>query len=272
VGKVVDTDAAWRAFGRSEPYWAVWADRRFRRKTISDADRKAFFESGTVHVRKVLRTIDTKVVPGFAPTRALDFGCGVGRVTIPLAEVCDQVIGVDVSAAMLAEARQSSREVSNIVYMTANDDLSEVEASFDLVHSYIVLQHIEPQRGMRIMITLLDRVSQGGIGVLHLTYATEGSRLRRVYGKLRERVPGLFQLANLLRGRPLFEPVMRMFDYDFPAVLLLFEQRGFAVRHIEPTQHGRHHGATIYAQKAQAQSFDDTPLGVLCPYEAPVVP
>jgi len=40
--------------------------------------------------------------------RALDFGCGLGRLTQPLAERFDEAVGVDIAASMIEGARRQS--------------------------------------------------------------------------------------------------------------------------------------------------------------------
>ena len=39
------------------------------------------------------------------PAVAVEFGCGVGRIVVPLAGRCERAIGVDIAAGMLEEAR-----------------------------------------------------------------------------------------------------------------------------------------------------------------------
>ena len=56
---------------------------------------------------------------------------------------------MDVSPSMLAEARRNceAHGVANVSLVPVRRQLSGAEGEFDLVHSYIVLQHIEIRRG-----------------------------------------------------------------------------------------------------------------------------
>ena len=53
--------------------------------------------------------ITRHVDPTFAPSRTLDFGCGVGRVAIPLARRFEHVVGLDVSPGMLTRAAEAAQ-------------------------------------------------------------------------------------------------------------------------------------------------------------------
>ena len=55
--------------------------------------------------------------------------------------------------------------------MESDDDLSKVTGTFDLIHSFIVLQHIATSRGEKIFRRMLSLLNEGGIGFLHFTYA-----------------------------------------------------------------------------------------------------
>ena len=65
----------------------------------------------------------------------LDLGCGIGRVAAALALRCGSVLGLDVSAGMVAEARVRLAGVPNVVVrQTAGQDLDMLAAgSLDLV-------------------------------------------------------------------------------------------------------------------------------------------
>jgi 2-polyprenyl-3-methyl-5-hydroxy-6-metoxy-1,4-benzoquinol methylase len=97
------------ALARKDSYWAVLTSERFRRGNLSDAAVRDFFESGVRNVEVVFDTVRRRLDADFTPRSVLDFGCGVGRVLLPLAERCDRVVGVDVSETMLAEAREHCR-------------------------------------------------------------------------------------------------------------------------------------------------------------------
>ena len=49
--------------------------------------------------------------------QALDFGCGVGRLTQALAEHFERVAGVDIAASMIARARQENRHGDRVRYV-----------------------------------------------------------------------------------------------------------------------------------------------------------
>src|SRR5262245_31636893 len=76
--------------------------------------------------------------------RALDFGCGVGRLTRALAARFESCVGVDVSPKMVDAARRLNDGVPNVEFVVNRDpDLRAfATGSFDLVYSSIVLQHL----------------------------------------------------------------------------------------------------------------------------------
>ncbi|MHB1267524.1 MAG: class I SAM-dependent methyltransferase [Acidithiobacillus ferriphilus] len=80
------------------------------RKNFSAEHKREFFASGVAHMEAVFSTVRRRMDAGFTVKRALYFGCGVGRLLIPLARVADEVTGVDVSDAMLEEVRKNCAE------------------------------------------------------------------------------------------------------------------------------------------------------------------
>jgi SAM-dependent methyltransferase len=93
--------------------------------------------------------------------RVADFGCGVGLVTALLAKLVGpegHVIGLDSSAAQLAQARQRMPACgTNIRFVEASAiDSGLPRASFDLVYCRFLLLHLpEPERALREMGALL---------------------------------------------------------------------------------------------------------------------
>jgi SAM-dependent methyltransferase len=237
--------ARWDRLARS-PYEAVLNDPRFRDPTL--AAREDFFRSGEAHVAQLLEAIRALVDPGFAPARALDFGCGVGRLVIPLSRHCGHVLGIDISPVMLAEARRNcvERGIANVDFLLSDEFMTGPAVEpVDLVHSFIVLQHVAPQVGERILVRLLAALRPGGIGALHVTYARDVSRLRKAVHHLRQRVPGVNALVNAVQGRLLGQPSVPMYEYDAGRVLALLARRGCATAHLGLTNHEGHQGAVF---------------------------
>ena len=234
------TDRDWEYFGKNDPYFGVLTHDGFKLGQLSADAKKEFFATGVRYVDAILTTVRERLEPAFQPTRALDFGCGVGRLVIPLAGVCTSVVGVDVSESMLAVAEENCREMGrpNVTFAKADDTLSGVSGSFDFVHSFIVFQHIPPERGVVIFRRLIGLLQDDGIGVLHFTYsyATTVSLRRRLLKAALESIPIGHGLLNLVRGRSFREPVMQMNEYDVNQLLRILQESDCHEIHLRFTE------------------------------------
>ena len=241
------TDRAWERFGRTEPYFGVLADRRYAGATLSEGDREAFFASGASHVDWVLGLIDSVAGP-VKFSRVLDFGCGVGRLVIPFALRAGCVVGSDISPAMLAEAQRnlSAAGVANARLVNAEEPL---DGQFDLVHSYIVFQHIPRARGWRIVEALIDRIAPGGCGALHFLCAIDAPLWWRIAYWARWYIPLVHPLANIVQGAPVGRPFMQMNVYPIASILDLLRRKGCGGIHVEKISDGRYASALFLFRK-----------------------
>jgi trans-aconitate methyltransferase len=153
------TDEVWKAYGRDDPYFGVLAHDEYTRKNLSAAQLEKFFISGEREVAKLMSSID-QVGLELRRETALDFGCGVGRLVIPLASRFKEVVGVDLSDGMLAEAEKNvkDKQLKNVAFFKELPDLH-----FDLLHSALVFQHINPTRGMKILLDCWSRLAPSGL-------------------------------------------------------------------------------------------------------------
>jgi SAM-dependent methyltransferase len=246
-----NTDRTWKKLGEIDPYFGVLSQPRFRAAATEGEIRREFFMSGEQHVERFFAIIRESLDPGFAPRRALDFGCGVGRVTIPLARRVAQVVGVDVSDSMLNEANKNCEEagVRNVTLLKSNDGLENLPGDFDFLHSFIVFQHIPARRGEMIFRQMLRRLADNGVGALHFTYAGRVPGWVRLVHGLCEIVPSAYGLVNLAKGRPFRYPFVEMNSYNVNQLILHLHEHGCHRVHLRFSEHGIHRGAVLFFKK-----------------------
>jgi SAM-dependent methyltransferase len=243
----------WRQFGNREPYFGVLASNEFLTENLSQAQFERFFQSGEAYVDSLMREIKDHTLLHRELDTALDFGCGVGRILIPLSTRFGRVVGLDVSPGMLEEAAGNAERFGrgNIELVLSDDSLFRMTSRFSLVHSYIVLQHIPKRRGQRIIYRLLDLVQPGGVAVLHMPYGSDLSPRQRCANWLGLRVPLASQTISILRGGKFDQPVMQMNVYNPSVVFGALEERGFTEAHVTFTSHGPYRGFTIMAYRSE---------------------
>ena len=159
----------WEEFARREPYFAVLTDARFLRERV---DLDEFYSTGEADIARLFADIVRYLGAPFAPRSALDFGCGVGRLTFALTRRVPEVVGCDASATMLRLAQSA---VPNATFTTELP-----RRAFDFVCSLIVFQHIPVSEGMPLVERLLASLDAGGVAALHFTFRRSGGALRRM--------------------------------------------------------------------------------------------
>lgn len=246
----------WDKFGKIAPYYSVLVAEEFKPANLSAENLAAFFDSGSEHVSRLLEMI-REFRPQFTPQTAVDFGCGVGRVTLALAKISSRVLAVDVSENMLEEAKKNCAKqgANNVTFMTTAEFLRSPDESADFVHSFIVLQHISSKTGYQLMEKLVSTLKEGGIGAIHVTFDDTRSRLRRLLSRVKAGVPGAAQLHNLLRRRPLNLPAMPMYSYRLDRVFRLLHDNGCRKVISHFTEHGKHLGLFLIFEKSSLQSW-----------------
>jgi ubiquinone/menaquinone biosynthesis C-methylase UbiE len=156
----------WWNLYRMRGYWDRCAKENARQHiAIHDWEsEERFHESGVRDIKKILSSRSITIDRG---ARILELGCGIGRLLKPLAlERGDvELYGVDVSAEMIRQGRERLRDFPNLHLHAMNGkDLALFgNEFFDLVFSYITLQHI-PRRYVKGLFKEVYRVlKQEGI-------------------------------------------------------------------------------------------------------------
>jgi SAM-dependent methyltransferase len=106
-----------------------------------DTDASEFWASGAESLDCTLEPFGLRIA---STDRVVEVGCGIGRMTRELAGRAAHVVGLDVSAEMIARARRELNALSNVELLEGNgSDLGGIaDASVDVVYSLIVFQHI----------------------------------------------------------------------------------------------------------------------------------
>lgn len=157
----------WESLGKLDPLWAILTDAG---KQFSQWDEEEFFATGRVYVEKLLATLEPLGRPASHET-ALDFGCGVGRLTRHLAPCFKSVVGLDASPSMIALATAKNTHLHNSKFILCTEPrLPFPNEAFDFVHTVIVLQHLPAQAALAYIREFLRVLRPGGMLVFQVPY------------------------------------------------------------------------------------------------------
>jgi SAM-dependent methyltransferase len=232
----------WEELASVDPLWAILTgpERRGGQWELAE-----FFDTGEAEISEVLKVADDLGEP-VRRERALDFGCGVGRLSRPLAERFRECVGIDIAEGMVNLARDLNDDLPNcrFVVNVAPDLALFDDDSFDFVYSALVLQHMpSPEMVEQYVGEFLRVLRPGGLAVFqalsHIPLALRLQPRRRVYAFLR--TLGLSEQLLLMRmkltparGLAVPEPRMRGFIEDHGGTVDLVQDFGgrAAIEHV----------------------------------------
>ena len=164
--KLDELQKHWDTYAKIDPLWAILTDTS---KKDGKWDVKEFFQTGTAHIESIFLYLESiKVSVG--RKRALDFGCGVGRLTQALCTIFDECVGIDIAPQMIELANQFNQHGNRCKYYVNNkSDLNLFQSdSFNFIYTWLVLQHIEPRYVKEYLKEFLRIISSGGVIVFQL--------------------------------------------------------------------------------------------------------
>jgi ubiquinone/menaquinone biosynthesis C-methylase UbiE len=193
---LLDLQQNWEGLAQSDPLWAICTDPGKRNRKWG---REEFFATGRREVATVLECVAECGVKIDHHSPALDFGCGVGRLTQALSAHFPECWGVDISPTMIRLAKEFSQDRQQCRFLLNHGAQMEELADnyFGFIYSSIVLQHIAPEYSRRYIVELVRVLRPGGVMVFQLPDKLRAGLLRRVQAKLALRS----RLRSLLAGR-----------------------------------------------------------------------
>lgn len=199
-------ERTWTELGEDDPLWAILSDPTMEGGGWSEHVPE-FFASGRREVEARLERLrDLGLEP--SSRAALDFGCGVGRLTRALAQHFEEVHGVDIAATMLTEA-VARGDRGCVYHHNPRPDLALFPAGrFSLVYSRLVLQHMARTLMEGYLREFVRVIEPGGVIVVQIPEHRRGASrlLAPLAGALRNRsgdVPakGRIEMHGLPRSR-----------------------------------------------------------------------
>jgi SAM-dependent methyltransferase len=130
----------WNDRAREDPHYYV----AFGRREQDDAEFLATAADVVRAMRGELKRLRPPGHPSSHALKALEIGCGPGRLMLPLSSEFAEIHGIDISDEMIRLAAERLRGIPHAhVYHTEKSDLSMfADSAFDFVYSYAVFQHI----------------------------------------------------------------------------------------------------------------------------------
>jgi SAM-dependent methyltransferase len=156
----------WDAHAERDPLWAILSEAG---KEERKWDVARFFMTGVNEVKLTFYELESQGVD-VKNGSALDFGCGVGRITQALVPRFERVVGVDVSPRMIDTASALNRFPDRAFYTW--NDAAHLERfsddTFDFIYTNLVLQHIVPEVTLAYLRDFLRILRPAGILVFQL--------------------------------------------------------------------------------------------------------
>jgi SAM-dependent methyltransferase len=186
----------WDLHARRDPLWAVLSDdaKKHRGWTL-----QAFMATGEREMSLLfyqLAELGIHVRRG----KALDFGCGVGRLTQAMARRFNRVVGLDISPRMIEIARQLNQYHGHVDYLVHDTpDLSTFDVPFDFIYSNVVLQHIPAGLTAQYLRAFCGALNPDGLLVFQLP-SHRAEKAARVPGPMAD---SAYRAAISVAGEPL---------------------------------------------------------------------
>jgi len=188
----------WTLLGMTKPHWSVLSADDFLPEHMAQ-HAPSFYATGRADLGSLLQTLDRYGrTPGQFPS-LVEFGCGVGRVTLHLSRYFDHVTAVDISASHLAHCSQYLQRngATNATPALSRPPDYGMAQPFDLWFSYLVLQHNPPPIMSAVLQRALTLLNAGGLAIFQVLTYGKGYRFKAADYLARPRVPGGIELHCL---------------------------------------------------------------------------
>ena len=164
--KIKKLQRNWNEFGETDPLWAILT---CPEKKGNKWEIEEFFKAGVEEIRVIVNYLEQSGIH-ISKKKALDFGCGVGRLTQALANYFDLVYGVDIAPSMIELAEKYNKYGKKCRYfLNEVDDLTMFsDNNFDFIYTNLVLQHMKPRYSKKYIEEFLRILTPKGLLVFQI--------------------------------------------------------------------------------------------------------
>ena len=150
----------WESLAERDALFAILTDHR---RVGGKWDVDEFMATGEMEIETVMQHLSSiRRIPDYTG-KALDFGCGVGRITQALAPRFTSCVGVDISRQMIDKANALNRYAHCRYVANPAEQLPFADASFSFIYSNIVLQHVPRRYSTAYLGEFVRVLAPGGI-------------------------------------------------------------------------------------------------------------
>ncbi len=187
-----ESSRQWTSLGATDPLWAVLSDPE---KKGGKWNLEEFLATGDSDIQRFSTLIERHSALRRPFGDVLDFGCGVGRLSFAWSKQARSVTGVDVASTMIERAQVVLRGIPNVsVRLNTEPNLGQFSSdSFDIVASYITLQHIPPSEALMYLREFARITRPGGVTVFQIVTGRKPGDWK---GHLADRLPWLATLHH----------------------------------------------------------------------------
>jgi ubiquinone/menaquinone biosynthesis C-methylase UbiE len=184
-------------------------------------DIDEFFASGQKEIENLMAYIDTLPINVSRQT-ALDFGCGVGRTTQPLAQYFDVCYGLDIAPSILELANQYNKQGDKCRFILNESDNLRVFAdkSLDFIYSVSTFQIIPPPFTKNYIKEFFRILAPGGLLIFQISCEPKTFKM-----KLKNRIPR-FLLDTYYRLRHRDRPRVEMYGIKQEEISKVLAEKG----------------------------------------------
>jgi len=221
----------WDELGKTDPLWAILThpDKKGNRWEIGE-----FFKTGESEIGRIMEYAES-LDANLQRFRALDFGCGIGRLSQPLCQYFEEVYGVDIAFSMINLAKKYNKHEDKChYYLNERSDLKIFpDNHFDFIYSVITLQHISPEYSKNYIKEFIRILRPNGLLIFQLPHKIKVVNLKTLFLHIAPKV--LIELFNS-QVKYRSKPKIDMYEVKRNSVIEIIKSNGAKIVKITEDQ------------------------------------